>query len=70
MLNDCVRVWILNAVGITDKMEPNELTVCYTDINGSEQFSDQDTDMNRTDRTEYSELNLVPPPASGGLESL
>ena len=61
MLNDCVRVWILNAVGITDKMEPNELTVCYTDINGSEQFSDQDTDMNRTDRTEDSELNLVPP---------
>ena len=46
---------------ITDKMKPNELTVCYTDINGSEQFSDQDTDMNRTDRTEDSELNLVPP---------
>ena len=55
---------------ITDKMKPNELTVCYTDINGSEQFSDQDTDMNRTDRTEDSELNPVPPPASGGLESL
>ena len=65
MLNDCVRVWILNAVGITDKMEPNELTVCYTDINGSEQFSDQDTDMNRTDRIEDSELNLVPPPRLG-----
>ena len=51
-------------------MKPNELTVCYTDINGSEQFSDQDTDMNRTDRTEDSELNLVPPRVWGLGKSL